>query len=224
MYTGWLGFVFAVTILDWYAVWTENEEMNRFTKPAAMLALLFWMGLCSRFQGQMLYFGLALIFGLLGDIFLLLPKKYFGAGLLSFLIGHILYVVGFGFPPAQFRLPHFIILLMLCAALTFAAPEIMRGFQENDPKKKKLVIPVIVYMLIISLMVFSAACTLFDANWKPAAAGLAVSGAMFFFCSDSMLAYREFVYTFPKARFWVRVTYHLGQIALIASAVLNFVR
>jgi hypothetical protein len=39
-----------------------------------------------------------------------------------------------------------------------------------------------------------------------------------------MLAYREFVYAFPKARFWVRVTYHLGQIALVASAVLNFVK
>ena len=224
MYIGWLGLVFAIAFLDWYAVWTENEEMNRFTKPAAMLALLLWLGLCSKFEGQLLWFGLALFFGLLGDIFLLLSKKYFGVGLLSFLIGHMLYVVGFGFPPAQFRLPHFIIILVLGIALALAAPKIFQGFQEGYSKKKKLKIPVMVYMLIISLMVFSAASTLFDANWKPAAAGLAVSGAMLFFCSDSMLAYREFVYAFPKARFWVRVTYHLGQIALVASAVFNFVK
>lgn len=224
MYIGWLGLIFAVAFLDWYAVWTENEKMNRFTKPAAMLALLFWTGLCSRFQGQLLWFGLAVFFGLLGDIFLLLPKKFFGAGLLSFLIGHVLYVVGFGFPPAQFRLPHFIIILVLGTTLAFVAPKILGGFKEGYSKMKKLKIPVMVYMLIISLMVFSAASTLFDANWEPAAAGLAVSGAILFFCSDSMLAYREFVHAFPKARFWVRVTYHLGQIALVASAVLNFVK
>jgi len=224
MYIGWLGFVFIVAVLDWYAVWTENEEMNRFTKPAAMLALLFWMGLCSRFQGQLLWFGLALFFGLLGDIFLLLPKIFFGAGLLSFLIGHVLYVAGFGFPPPHFQIPHLIIILVLGTALAFIAPGILRSFQENALKTKKLMIPVLIYALIISLMVFSAVSTLFDANWEPAAAGLAVSGAMLFFCSDSMLAYREFVYTFPKARFWVRLTYHLGQIALVASAVLNFTK
>jgi len=221
MNIGWMGVVFAIAILDWYAIWTENERLNWFTKPATMLALLLWLALTGGFTGKLLWFGLALLIGLLGDIFLLLPRRFFIAGLVAFLIGHLAYVAGLWFNPALFRFPHFIIIILIGAVLALVAPIILRGMRGKD-FAQKLKIPVLVYMLIISLMVFFAASTLFRADWKPAAAGLAVSGGMLFFCSDTMLAYREFVGAFPKARFWVRVTYHLAQIALISSAVLNF--
>ncbi len=221
MNMGWLGIVFAIAVLDWVAIWTENEKLNWLTKPATMLALLFWLGLTGGFTGKLMWFGLALLFGLLGDIFLLLPRRFFIVGLAAFLIGHLAYVVGFWFNPAQLHLPHFIIMLVIGIVLALVAPIILKGIRGKD-FAKKLKIPVLVYMLIISLMVFFAASTLFRADWKPAAAGLAVSGAMLFFCSDTMLAYREFVGAFSKARFWVRITYHLAQIALISAAVLNF--
>lgn len=221
MNVGWMGVVFAIAVLDWYAVWTENEKLNWFTKPATMLALLLWLGWSGGFTGKLMWFGLALLFGLLGDIFLLLPHRYFIVGLAAFLVGHLAYVAGFWFNPAQLYLPNFIMMVLIGIVLYLVAPIILNGMRGKD-SAKKLKIPVLVYMFIISLMVFFASSTLFRADWKPTAAGLAVSGALLFFCSDTMLAYREFVGTFPQARFWVRITYHLAQIALISAAVLNF--
>ncbi|MHB8807909.1 MAG: lysoplasmalogenase [Anaerolineaceae bacterium] len=223
MNAGGMGAVFAIAVLDWYAIWTENEKLNWFTKPATMVALLLWLGWSGGFTGKLLWFGLALLFGLLGDIFLLLPRRFFIAGLVAFLIGHLAYVAGLWFNPVQLRLPHFIAMVLIGIVLALVAPIILKGMRGKD-YAKKLRIPVLIYMCIISLMVFFATSTLFRMDWGPAAAGLAVSGAMLFFCSDIMLAYREFVGAFPKARFWVRVTYHLAQIALISAAVLNFAK
>lgn len=221
MNTGWLGAVFGIAMLDWYAIWTDHEKLNWFTKPATMLALLLWLGLTSGFSGKLLWFGLAILFGLLGDIFLLLPRKFFLPGLVAFLIGHLAYVAGFWFDLATLTVQHFALVLVIGVILFLVAPALLNGMRGKD-FAKKLRAPVMAYMLIISLMVFCAASTLFSVEWKPAASGLAVSGALLFFCSDTMLAYREFVNAFPKARFWVRVTYHLAQIALVAAAVVNF--
>jgi hypothetical protein len=58
-----MGVVFAIAILDWYAIWTENERLNWFTKPATMLALLLWLALTGGFTGKLLWFGLALLIG-----------------------------------------------------------------------------------------------------------------------------------------------------------------
>ena len=69
-------------------------------------------------------------------------------------------------------------------------------------------------------MVFSAIWTLFRLDWKAPASGLAASGALLFLCSDILLAVDRFAYPFPRSRLWVRVTYHLGQLALAAGAAL----
>jgi len=221
MNLGWLIAVFLLAFLDWYAVWMEKGKLNWITKPATVLALLMWLGFSSGFEGKLLWFGLALLFGLAGDIFLLLPQQFFLLGLAAFLLGHLAYGIGFWFEPLEFRLPHYLLLLLLGCVLFMAAPPILKGMQNKD-SARKLKISVLFYMLMISFMVFMAVSTLFRPDWKIPAAGLAVSGALLFFCSDTLLAYREFVEDFPKARFWVRVTYHLAQIALTASAVLNY--
>ncbi|MCD6285147.1 MAG: hypothetical protein J7M39_04450, partial [Anaerolineae bacterium] len=49
-----------------------------------------------------LWFVVALVFSLAGDIFLMLPdEKWFVPGLLAFLVGHLCYIVGFNptWPP-----------------------------------------------------------------------------------------------------------------------------
>jgi len=67
---------------------------------------------------------------------------------------------------------------------------------------------------------FSALWTLFRPDWTASASGLAASGALLFLCSDILLAVDRFAYRFPHARLWVRVTYHLGQLALVGGAAL----
>lgn len=221
MNPGWIWVVIGIAFLDWYAIWNENERLNWFTKPAVILALLIWLGASAGFHGRLLWFGLALVFGLLGDIFLLLPRRFFFAGLVAFLLGHVAYIIGLWFPLSQFRFPHLILSILIVALLALIAPAILRGMSAKE-FSRKLRAPVILYMLIISTMVFFAVSTLLQASWHMPASLLAALGGAVFFCSDSMLAYREFVQPFPKARFWVRVTYHLAQIALTAAALVNF--
>jgi len=221
MKTGWLFIVLAAAVCDWYAVWHKNERLNRFTKPATMLILLIGLGLSTGFEGNLKWFGWALLFGLLGDIFLLLPQRFFFAGLLSFLLGHLAYIIGMGFPPAELRLPHFILMGVITLLLAGIAPILLKGIgRQTSSQKMKL--PVLCYMLVISLMVFSSVSTLFSSTWQPKAAALAAVGGCLFFCSDSMLAYREFVSDFYQGRFWVRITYHLAQVALTLAAILQF--
>jgi uncharacterized membrane protein YhhN len=221
MKTGWVFIVLAVALIDWYAVWHKNERLNRFTKPATLLILLIGLGLSTGFEGNLKWFGWALLFGLLGDIFLLLPHGFFFAGLLSFLLGHLAYIAGMGFPPAELHLPHFIIMGVILLLLAGLAPPLLKGIRKQ-PSLRKLMLPVLCYMLVISTMVFSSVSTLFSSSWQPKAAILAAVGGCLFFCSDTMLAYREFVADFYQGRFWVRITYHLAQIALTLAAILQF--
>lgn len=221
MITGWLGLVLLIALLDWIAIWTENEKLTRFTKPATLIALLAWFSLSASLSGKLLWFWLALFFGLLGDIFLLLPKFFFFAGLVAFLLGHGAYIAGLWLDPALFRFQHFLIILVIVCVLGLVAPLILRNMREKE-FSKRLRLPVIIYMLVISSMLFLAFSTLFRPDWRPLAAQLAAAGGVLFFSSDTMLAYREFVRPFPRARFWVRVTYHLAQIALATAALLNF--
>lgn len=221
MKTGWLCIVLVAVIMDWYAVWHKNERLNRFTKPATMLILLIGMGLSTGFEGNLKWFGWALFFGLLGDVFLLLPQTYFFAGLLSFLLGHLAYIAGLWFPPGELYFPHFVLMGVMVLLLAVIAPKILNGINRR-PTSRALRLPVILYIFVISTMVFFSVSTLFSPDWRRSAAGLAAIGGCLFFCSDTMLAYREFVSDFSRARFWVRITYHLAQIALTLAAILQF--
>ena len=87
---------------------------------------------------------------------------------------------------------------------------------------RKIEIPLIIYNLVILLMVISALITNFRSNWKPAAFVLVSCGALLFLFSDVLLAVDRFIRPLPTARLWKRVTYQLGQLAIIAGVLLNF--
>ena len=82
--------------------------------------------------------------------------------------------------------------------------------------------PVLAYMAVIALMVLSALACFFRPGWPPVAAALSSLGALSFLISDSILASDRFV----RRRWWagvtIMVTYHLGQVLIIAGALLAF--
>ena len=210
-----------LALLDWFAVWNEYEQMNYLTKPGTLIAMLAWFWTVGGMQGILLWFGMALVLSLVGDVLLLLPEKYFIFGLAAFLLAHVLYIIGFNQPLPQPSLPMYV-LFLLVGALGMILFAVIRAGLMHKESRRKLVTPVLVYSIAIELMLFSALMTLFRADWQPIAAGLAASGGVLFFFSDSLLAYNRFVTVFTRARFWVRITYHLGQLALVAAALLNF--
>jgi len=154
--------------------------------------------------GRRDWFVAALALSLLGDVFLMLPQDLFVAGLASFLLGHLAYVVGFrvhgGSAPAW----------MLAAAAVLAvdavlARPILSSVRHRHPD---LLVPVVAYMLVISAMVSAALAT---------GIGLAIAGAVLFFASDTLIAWNRFVRPRPWMPLAIIVTYHLGQAGLVLS-------
>ena len=185
---------FAFAALDWIAVANDWKAGEWVAKPATLALLVLYAALQPEVTWVLLA---ALIFSLLGDIYLMLPNDMFIAGLSAFLIGHIFYVMSFTVDPTA-RAVWLILILVISAPLAFriliaAKPETMRP-------------PIAVYMLAIVAMVASAFAS---------ASLAAIVGALLFYASDAMIAWNRFVDPFPGARVAIIVTYHLGQLGLV---------
>lgn len=216
------GFVIALicAVVDWWAVANSRRRVEYIFKPATLIAILIAAGLLTRGPHdarQALFFLIGLGLSLIGDILLMLrQERLFLAGLAAFLMAHVCYIVGLTptLPPAPA-----IALLIPVAVIGIALYRpIAAKLRQRD--KRRLLVPVALYSIVLSLMLFSAWATLFRPTWTAGRRGLVVLGASLFFASDVMLAWDRFVTPSPSARLWVHVTYHLGQIALTASIAL----
>ncbi len=215
----WLALV--VAVVDWIASWQNWKQVRYVSKPGAMLLLIAWFSQVGHWQGPLIWFGLALVFSLGGDVFLMLPERFFLFGLVSFLTAHIFYVVGLNISPVPVRWQSLLVLVVvgLMAALVFG--NIRRGLLRQEGGRA-MVVPVAIYSLVISLMLISALLNFWRPNWPVQAAAFAAGGAALFYISDSLLATNRFVAPFPAADFWVMLTYHLGQFGLAIGALLAF--
>ncbi len=191
-------------------------------KPAVMVFLLAWLYFYAGFGGALLYFALGIIFSLGGDILLMLPNmdKWFVFGLVSFLVAHIFYTVGFNFvvPPLNV----FGIFLAISIALFVAQIYKRLAAGLHAKGKDRLRFPVLIYSIVISLMWLSALQTIFDVNWKTNASLLVSLGATLFITSDIVLAWFRFVSPIKHGRMINLTCYHLGQILLIVGAGVQF--
>ena len=95
----WLFFIaVGFAILDWYAAWKENRYLLLVAKPLTVIFMMLWSLQVSGWHGGMLFFGLGLVFSLGGDIALLFSSRWFLLGLFSFLLAHIMFIIGFNTP------------------------------------------------------------------------------------------------------------------------------
>ncbi len=141
-----------------------------------------------------------LVFSLTGDVFLMLPSDRFLAGLVSFLIAHVCYVVAFtsgtGF---SFALP---------LLVPFAVYGVV-VFSILAPHTGKMKLPVLAYVVVILLMAWQAC-----GRWSQTGgtgALLAFLGAVLFVVSDSVLALDRFRGKFQAARLLTLLTYFSAQ-------------
>lgn len=146
----------------------------------------------------------ALVACLAGDVFLMLPRDLFVAGLASFLLGHLLFVAGF---VAAYESARWVPLtaVLAVAILGASAAPVLRGATAQDPKLRA---PVLAYMAVIGAMVVASAL--------PATA-LAVVAATVFMLSDSVLARDRFVRPLPHGHLAVMVTYHAALALLVLA-------
>ncbi len=153
---------------------------------------------------------IGLIFCLAGDICLALPgDRIFRAGLVAFLIGHISYVIGFTY---LVPVPHWFI----PGAILFWVFSLL-VFLWLRPHLKAMRVPVVVYILVITVMA-SGAWAVFDKSASPFWGRTFVfAGALLFYVSDVFVARNQFV----KKEFVNRLIglplYYLGQFLLAFS-------
>lgn len=194
-----------VAIADWWSVLADRRPVEYVLKPLTMVVLIAAaIALDPVSDTAQLFIVAGLVCSLAGDVFLMLDEKYFIGGLVSFLLGHVMYVIGlFQFdvePPMLFG---GVALVLVVAAVV--GSRIVRDSAGTDPR---LPAPVAVYMSVISLMVVSAFGTLIPA---------AIVGALLFFVSDAVLGWNRFVRPIPQGRIIIMTTYHLGQIGLVLA-------
>ncbi len=214
-----LGFVFLSAILDWYAVYKGWKKLEYFLKPLTMVFLFIFLLTSTGLQGFTLWFGIGILFSLAGDIFLMLPKEQFIAGLVAFLLAHLAYIIGLNqsFPP----LDAFGILMAVVLGMT--AAKLYKNIEAGLVKqgKEKLKKPVLAYTAVITIMLLSAFLTLSRPDWDTRAAMTVSIGAALFMFSDAILAWNKFVQPIKNGRVMNMAAYHLGQIILIYGVVMH---
>ena len=195
-----------------------------------MIALFLWLWTSVGLQGALLWFGLGILFSLVGDVLLMISlERFFVAGLVAFLFAHVAYVIGFNTPLPE--LSAWGILLAVIIGINgvrvirrILAPLAKQASRPRGPNggQSHLRIPVLVYGVVISIMLLSALMKLTDLSWNALAALLVGLGAFLFYLSDIILAWMKFISPVQHGRIYNILSYHLGQIALIAGVVLQF--
>lgn len=187
----------ALTGLDW---------LHWIGKPLAtglLLAAVLRRGEGS--YGNMIAAGL--VFSLLGDVFLMIPRDLFLAGLISFFIAHLCYIRAFVLGVGLTRdWPVILIFLLVAVAIIVLLWSGVPGAMR---------IPVIAYALVLGTMAVQAFGRASITRLR--ADQIAATGAIAFMASDTILAVNKFLGPVPLAPVWVLSTYWLAQY-LIATA------
>ena len=120
-----------------------------------------------------------LVCSLAGDVFLMLPRDRFVAGLVSFLFAHLFYIAAFTLDGRHVSVWTAVPLLLYGALM----------LSRLWPRLGKLKVPVVVYVSVILWMALQASGRwLMVGGWSGAAAG---AGALLFVVSDSEGPMRE---------------------------------
>jgi len=174
-------------------------------KPAVMVGLIaVALTLRPASEAERAFFVAALALGLLSDIFLMLPRDMFLAGLVAALVEHVAYIAGFRTRQLDVGLLAVAALIALVSVAVFLPP-IYRALRAGHPG---LVWPVFAYVAVFVVMVAGAGGT---------GSLVAVAGALLFFYSDAILAWNRFVKPLPMGRIVNIVPYHVGEALLVLS-------
>jgi len=197
----------AAAVADWNAVGRHQERAIRVFKPLTLVALVgVALALHPRSEMGRDLFLAALLFGLAGDVFLMLSDRWFTAGLAAFLVGHLFYIAGFVAAGHLHRLGFDQVPVIFIAAAVLG--QIVGRTVRRQPV---LAAAILVYGVALAGMAGTAL-----ADGRPAA----VAGGILFLVSDSILAWNRFIRPLGGASVAVMVTYHAAQGALVLSLAL----
>ena len=193
-----------VFTLDLFFIFNNNTELRFFAKPLLIpILILIYV---SKTQLEKLKldqpFVIGLVLSFFGDLFLLFEWGFL-LGLGSFLLAHVFYIISFKKKVQHQIWKFWPIILSLYASilLVFLFPYL-----------KEMKIPVFIYAVVISVMMYNALKT-HNRNL--------MIGALFFLISDTLLSFYMFFQPLIMLNLLVMTTYILAQWFLVRGMLLS---
>ena len=206
-----------IVTIHLYCCFHHHEDIRKFTKCLLMpfLALSYYLGCPKEKFSKVILF--AILFGYLGDI-LLLIERLFLLGVVSFLVGHLLYIVTFFVETGlkNYR-KNLLVLLLVCVVYFYIETEVL-GYFRPALVKFGLWGPLFVYTSILSALNISSA--LYAYCYRNIYSILAYIGSIIFYVSDCILAKQLFFEYNKYYQISIMFTYILGQ-SLISLGMAN---
>ena len=170
-------------------LWTEKKNYNfSIILSKTPLSVLFVITATLQSQsidGYSLYLIIGLVLCLGGDVFLAIPgDKPFMAGLVSFLLGHVLYCVAF------FSIGNWTTLCLLATAVAIVVSALVYWWLY--PHLGDMKIPVLLYVITITVMVIGAFSVTQNQDLPPTGSLCVLLGALLFYLSDLCVARDRF--------------------------------
>jgi uncharacterized membrane protein YhhN len=190
----------------------NQEEMVRVIKPFLLPILLVAVYCTENFSTKKILLT-ALAFSWIGDVILLFADRgeiYFILGLVAFLLSHIFYIVLFNKQTISKTISN---KLSFGAGIGLIVIYFSMMITTLGPKLGSLTVPVVIYAIVISTMLYFALEGSFQ--WEAIPNHSVLIGALLFISSDSILAFNKFYKPIPAASLLIMVTYLLAQYGIV---------
>ena len=190
----------------------SGEDSAWFMKPLLLPAMMSGVLASEKFPTKNLLIW-ALVFSWFGDVVLMFADKgqlFFIIGLLLFLTAHMIYILLFN---KQQKTQNSSNNSGLYIGVVFIVGYLFIMLFVLYPKLGGLKIPVTVYAMVISMMLFMALKGFF--GWQNPANYYVLTGAICFVVSDSLLAFNKFYEPIQLATFNIMSTYLLAQFLIV---------
>lgn len=199
-----------LAIVHLISCWRGDDDLRKPTKVALMPVVALVYLAFARMPSLWVVAGL--LFGCLGDLFLLWPlkKKFFVLGTSSFFLGHVCYLI-FIYTHYAVRIS-WIWIVVVCVIYAAGAAFVYTGSRKNIPSALRPL--ALAYMLMLCVLSVSLILPLLTAFWWGKL--VAFFGATFFLASDGVLCDMFFAKKAEPAKqnFVVMLTYILAQTLL----------
>ena len=195
----------------------DNKTIRYITKPILMPLIILYYSFGVGFQSIYWLLIIALVFGWLGDIFLMLGHEgnWFMLGLGSFLIGHIFYIILYILINENILMfpvwGLFLLIPLIFLALLF--------YSKIHGKMEQLTVPTIIYLITIFSM--SVCALLLLSKFELISFLFVYLGAILFMVSDGLIALNKFNKPIPKRGVYVMFTYGLAQLFIAQGILLS---
>jgi len=156
------------------------------------------------------YLLVGLIFCLIGDVCLALPRESaFKVGLVAFLVGHVFYIFSFS---SLIQISDWVSIGLF---IIFGMSAFV--FFWLRPHLKSMLIPVLLYIFVITVMASGAWAVFWKSVFQISGRALIFAGSLFFYFSDVFVARDKFIKEEYRNRLLGLPLYYAGQFMLAFS-------